>query len=1858
MLAWDWDVGHIRLRLISVYAPASDPASRQAFFEDLRLYLSPDRVNLVGGDFNCALEARDRAAAPGGAPAASSGSVGIAAGPPASDAPVMRADAVALRSMMDDHGLVDPWWRHHSARDACFTHPATPKPCRPARLDRWLISSEALPWVRAVRLVPVPVSDHLGVALDLLLPGLPHLGRAGWRLPVHLLYNPVLRGQLEESLAAVLATTQDASAVARWDRIKEQVQVVADALHRRHLWTSRSAVAAALQAAEAAMEQQAQRPHCVATRLLAQDLAVGARRAMAERTRASLDAQGAVYEQAGECSTKFFFALAKQVQPREHIMALAVPGAPAPVPLVGPAALPTISAAAQAHFSSDSPAGLFRVGVVDAAAQAVLLDGLDRTLPGSLRDSTDALGQGGRMTEVELRAALGQCQNGKAPGLDGLPYEVYKVFWALLGGPLLAAANAAFDLVSAAPGGNGADAAQCLPPSWREGVITLLYKGKALPREQLGSYRPITLLNADYKLLGKALSNRLQPALDYLISPLQTAFVAGRDVRENVLFHQGLLDSLERTQRPGALILLDIEKAYDRVHRPWVLQVAAAMGFGGHALSWLRLFLADGVASVLVNGHRSATFPVCNGLQQGGTPSPVLWALQLEPLTAHLLRQSDPQRQGLFRTPVLCDGSPCPPVSHHADDTNLVVEDLQRDGPVALESVQLFCKASNAQVNASKSRGLLLGSHAQPAAGETAEERNAAGAVVGLRHLATGVLLALPGADPPKHLGVPLTTDLQTAARICFDGRLGCIKAAARRWGTLDLSLAGRAFVAKQVMGNSLVYHLSFVPPTPPQLVSLRRALEHYVAWSRLPEDATLVQRGHAHLLPKALIASLTREEGGVGHVDLPSVSASLLAKVVVQLTQPGRQDWKRGLRAMLACHKPAGTTGWGWVVGTAPVPPSLPARLRCLVDAYRATRPERLPLDLDQHDVRALAAEPLFYNAVVLDPSTRLPLQPPAAGSPWATLGELFSAPAAAQLQAEWQACAAAVPSAWQPLLRGHASGAETPPTPPWRVSPDLQWLADHSGRLWQATASGRLVVPTPGAAAPAGPSPAWLPACVLACRKKRALWSLDEIMAYDSAAPRDKPSLWPVEPHLLGPWASLQCYPPLHGHGGLSLVHYEVSEVRRRLTSLTAAATCSVPVTPAVWRPAAAAAGSGAGPSTAAPATSWLEVAERGWAASVTATHTAQRSAYQPLPPLWLQTSTQGALDRQQRYEARCQARQPRAGPASPGAAPQSSGSTLSLGSVSPGPGGHGVRPAAEVGAAELPGSPPPARPPAVGCPAAARAMWRRLWDCPASNREKSFAWRLAHGRLACGQYLAAKLGPGRGASCSRHLCQMPSCAAVRSGRPQASISHILLQCPAFEEARAWLAELWVQVAGGSPPPTGSLPLMLGDADDGWADHPCRQPGGLHKLWSALRLVFLHCLWSCYTTQEWRGSPSATVAGAVVAALRRRIRSHFAMAAMPPALLNALPRHLFTAQLRPAALDDFESVWAHGQVLCTVERVDVATPDPPDAAAAAPPPPPQLRLRLFLTEQHPVPVPRVAQGHVVGGGSQDTVGTAVQLSPGPSSPSTVGTTVGSGAAGSSGGRHTGPAPSADGLAAASSVAAAGDAGPPGALLVRDPPAAVMGQPWQPVLGAARDRLRADEASSAAPPPAAAAGGCALDGGQHRPPPSTRQVAASAAAAGVSAGALGQDKVQASLAAAGGPAPPDLVAATEPGSAHAAPSVAPAPAAAGGGGGSSGGGRPRPPPRNRQVAASAAAADDSTGALGQDKVRESPAAAAGWPGRLVFEGLLARPRADAESSAAPPSAVAVGACAPGGGQQGTLPRGRQVAASAAAAAT
>ena len=72
----------------------------------------------------------------------------------------------------------------------------------------------------------------------------------------------------------------------------------------------------------------------------------------------------------------------------------------------------------------------------------------------------------------------------------------------------------------------------------------LIPKGTNDKRE-LKNWRPISLLNVDYKILAKVLANRLQKVISRIISPDQVGYLKGRYIGDNI---RAMLDILEITK--------------------------------------------------------------------------------------------------------------------------------------------------------------------------------------------------------------------------------------------------------------------------------------------------------------------------------------------------------------------------------------------------------------------------------------------------------------------------------------------------------------------------------------------------------------------------------------------------------------------------------------------------------------------------------------------------------------------------------------------------------------------------------------------------------------------------------------------------------------------------------------------------------------------------------------------------------------------------------------------------------------------------------------------------------------------------------------------------------------------------------------------------------------------------------------------------------------------------------------------------------------------------------------------------------------------------------------------------------------
>ena len=173
----------------------------------------------------------------------------------------------------------------------------------------------------------------------------------------------------------------------------------------------------------------------------------------------------------------------------------------------------------------------------------------------------------------ECKEALNTMPENKSPGQDGLSYEFYKTLWPTIG-PL-------FHKTLQYSLGKGE-----LSLSQRRAVITLLQK-RGKNEYLIKNWRPISLLNCDYKLLTKILSRRIQPLLPKLLHPDQVGFVPNRFIGENIRYIEDLIDYCKRLRKKCIILNIDIEKAFDTLEWEFIFVALKKYNFGPNIIKWI-----------------------------------------------------------------------------------------------------------------------------------------------------------------------------------------------------------------------------------------------------------------------------------------------------------------------------------------------------------------------------------------------------------------------------------------------------------------------------------------------------------------------------------------------------------------------------------------------------------------------------------------------------------------------------------------------------------------------------------------------------------------------------------------------------------------------------------------------------------------------------------------------------------------------------------------------------------------------------------------------------------------------------------------------------------------------------------------------------------------------------------------------------------------------------------------------------------------------------------------------------------------------------------------------------------------------
>ena len=394
-----------------------------------------------------------------------------------------------------------------------------------------------------------------------------------------------------------------------------------------------------------------------------------------------------------------------------------------------------------------------------------------------------------------------------------------------------------------------------LPPTFLEGITTVLYKKK--DPTDTRNYRPITLLNNDYKIMTRVLTARLNHAIKQIVDPHQNGFVPDGFIAENTMLLNMLKALVEDEDSDAIFVFLDMEKAFDRCSWEYMQQALQNLGLGDDCppilddtadaavgdnfAQWVNLFYSNAnppTRRIRVGKKLGRAYELHSGVAQGCSLSPLLFIIIAEALTR--LIQNDNNIEGIAGHKI----------SQYADDSTLIAR--LKDRMRHLVHVATWEKATSMKENDDKREGILLG--------KLSRERHRApkGIVKDDKWVEDG--------DEIITLGAPLGNSRN--ATEWWWKKYKQIKARISKYYRMGRhSISGRNLIIQSILYGSMRYWL-FSDIIPEEVMDAFEEDAYHMMWSQQPifregETGSKHRRSRAYI--KRPAAYLPQKRGGAG---------------------------------------------------------------------------------------------------------------------------------------------------------------------------------------------------------------------------------------------------------------------------------------------------------------------------------------------------------------------------------------------------------------------------------------------------------------------------------------------------------------------------------------------------------------------------------------------------------------------------------------------------------------------------------------------------------------------------------------------------------------------------------------------------------------------------------------------------------------------------------------------------------------------------------------------------------------------------------------------------------------------------------
>jgi len=360
----------------------------------------------------------------------------------------------------------------------------------------------------------------------------------------------------------------------------------------------------------------------------------------------------------------------------------------------------------------------------------------------------------------------------KSPGVDRLPVEVYQKCQGMIEGVAHVWQHAVI---------NGH-----IPDTMALGKLSLIHKKG--DKEDLKNYQPLTLMSTDYKIVAKTIANRVQAVIQEVVGRHQTGFITRRQIKHNVI-ETYLVTKCRDKNAKRAIVLLDFEKAYDRVNRAWMLKVMEKLGFGPEIRRMVEVLHENAQIVVNINQALSKPIRVDSEVRQGCPLAPLLFAINTEPIRATVINSN--KTQGIDTMGINTK------LKLYADNTTGYTRDEQ-DFHNLKKILHTYCDASGGHLNEDKSSVIFLGPSFDCVP-----------------------LQPIPSKETDRFLGYMLSRDAsndQVTKNTVDKFVTKCAK-----WSASGLSLTGRSAAIKLFVTSTLEYIAAFHTYSAAQITQIKK---------------------------------------------------------------------------------------------------------------------------------------------------------------------------------------------------------------------------------------------------------------------------------------------------------------------------------------------------------------------------------------------------------------------------------------------------------------------------------------------------------------------------------------------------------------------------------------------------------------------------------------------------------------------------------------------------------------------------------------------------------------------------------------------------------------------------------------------------------------------------------------------------------------------------------------------------------------------------------------------------------------------------------------------------------------------------